>query len=187
MIQTKVQKRAQKTGENLQQLGVSTVEEVLKEIQFVSTNLRKSTPNFKALASGAKDQWASLLVELDAHEDTKILLDNFRVMSGYVKRYAKFVAEMARVVRRLTVSYAYALRDYLEQTIPDLLKKYSDSIPYTAEQLQELTETVMVNIMRVATKTIKLFNEAVDRLSAATPKIIERINWFLDISSGKNL
>lgn len=178
----KAQKRVEKTGQNLKQLAVSSTEEIMKEAQFVSTNLRKATPNFKAVASSAKDRLAELQVELDAHDDTKILVQQFQTLRGYFKQYVRIVLEMTKVVRRLVISAVYALRENLE-TLPELLKKYTDKIPYSAEDFEDCLQSIIENLVQASRKAVKLIGEAVDRISAASPQIIEKINWLLDLSS----
>lgn len=178
----KAQKRVEKTGQNLKQLAVSSTEEIMKEVQFVSTNLRKASPNFKAVASSAKDRLAELQVELNNHEDTKILVDQFKTVRGYFRQYVKVVLELTKVVRRLVVSAVYALRENLE-TLPELLKKYSDKIPYNAEDFEDFLQTVIESLVEASRNAVKYIGEAVERISAASPQIIEKINWLLDFSS----
>lgn len=179
---SKVQKRLVKTGENLQQITGTAVEEVAKEIRHVSSNMRKASPNLSAISTGTKTQWETLRSELDTHEDTKILVERFNILVGYAKRVGKVVVEMTRVVRKLAASVLKTIEAQIA-AIPELLKQYSDRVPLTSEELQEFGETIMLNIMRAVSKGIKLFNETIDTISANMPKIIERINWILDITS----
>jgi hypothetical protein len=162
----------------------SGVEEVGKELQFVSTNMRKAMPNLKTALSSTKSQFADLVVELDAHEDTKLLLDQLKIAQGYFKQFTIYVLRMTTVFRKMAVNVIQVVRVNI-QKIPDYLRDCVSKIPYTMEDFEEFIDTFMFTLIDVFRKTVKLWTQTLDNIQKSMPEIIRKINLFLDYTSGK--
>lgn len=140
----------------------------------------------KAALTAATNQWADLVVELDAHDDTKIVVEQIQLAKGFFKTFVRFMVGVTKAARRMAYTFAAIIKEQLEQ-LPNLLGDYTSGAPYTMDDLKRCFDSFVTALTDCARNSVKLLGQTAERISASMPEIIKCINWALDKTSGNRI
>lgn len=174
-----MQQRNEKHTENLRRIASDAAEEIVQEVRHVSGNIRSAVPNFDPVVTAARTQLSELKQELDANEDTKLIVQKLTIASAYARHFTRAITELARTAKRIAYAYFSALVEALKG-LPEKYSQVFDRLPEIIERLTTLINRgvdVLVSGSRVA---LKVLVETAERLYDSMPPFANVWNWIVD-------
>ncbi|CAL8089591.1 unnamed protein product [Orchesella dallaii] len=182
-VLTRVQERGQRQRERLIDLLSKTVEEVVKEVTHVSSNIRSASPDLKVVVTSARGQLTQLKQELEQNPDTKIILDRLTFLDRMLRHFSRVLIELAKTAKRIALSYVSGLKESLK-ALPEKYSELLERFPEYLESLKGLLNRGIEALRNVSKLSCEILESTIERLSASIPSFADSWNWIVDHTEG---